>query len=168
VGELCVRGYCVMTGYYDMPEQTAASIDADGWYQTGDLASMDDRGFLRIEGRLKDMIIRGGENIYPREIEDLLFEHPKVAEVAVVGVPDERWGEAVAAFVRGTPGDPPTADELFAHCREHLAPHKTPRHWEFLDAFPLTASGKIQKFVLREQFAASGGGRGEAHQPPAG
>ena len=152
VGELCARGYCVMTGYYDMPEQTAAAIDAEGWYHTGDLASMDDRGFLRIEGRLKDMIIRGGENIYPREIEDLLFEHPKVAEVAVVGVPDERWGEAVAAFVRSAPGEAPTAEELFAYCREHLAAPKTPRHWGFVDAFPLTASGKIQKFVLRDGF----------------
>jgi fatty-acyl-CoA synthase len=155
IGELCVRGYCVMTGYYDMPEQTAAAIDSEGWYQTGDLASMDDRGFLRIEGRLKDMIIRGGENIYPREIEDLLFDHPKVADVAVVGVPDDHWGEAVVAFVRGAPGDAPSADELFAYCREHLAPHKTPRHWEFVDAFPMTASGKVQKFVLREHFARS-------------
>jgi acyl-CoA synthetase (AMP-forming)/AMP-acid ligase II len=144
-----------MTGYYDMPDQTAAAIDSEGWYQTGDLASMDDRGFLRIEGRLKDMIIRGGENIYPREIEDLLFEHPKVADVAVVGVPDDHWGEVVVAFVRGAPGDTPSADELFAYCREHLAPHKTPRHWEFVDAFPMTASGKVQKFVLREHFARS-------------
>jgi len=154
IGELCVRGYSVMTGYFEMPEQTAAAIDSDTWYHTGDLASMDERGFLRIEGRLKDMIIRGGENIYPREIEDLLFEHPKVAEVAVVGVADAKWGEAVAAFVRSAPGESPTADELFSYCREHLAPHKTPRHWEFIDAFPLTASGKIQKFVLREQLAA--------------
>jgi fatty-acyl-CoA synthase len=154
VGELCARGYCVMTGYYEMPEQTAAAIDEEGWYHTGDLASMDDRGFLRIEGRLKDMIIRGGENIYPREIEDLLFEHPKVADVAVVGVADDRFGEAVAAFVRPAAGDPPTEQELFDHCREHLAAHKTPRHWRFLDEFPLTASGKIQKFVLRERFAS--------------
>ncbi|MDP1821476.1 MAG: AMP-binding protein [Acidimicrobiales bacterium] len=151
-GELCARGYCVMTGYYDMPDQTAAAIDDEGWYHTGDLASMDDRGFLRIEGRLKDMIIRGGENIYPREIEDLLFEHPKVADVAVVGVPDERWGEAVAAFVRPAPGEAPTEQELFDHCRAHLSPQKTPRHWRFLNEFPLTASGKIQKFVLRDQF----------------
>jgi fatty-acyl-CoA synthase len=154
VGELCVRGYNVMHGYYEMPEQTAAAIDADGWYHTGDLASMDDRGFLHIEGRLKDMIIRGGENIYPREIEDLLFEHPKVAEVAVVGVYDERWGEAVAAFIRPASGEELTEDELFAYCREHLAAYKTPRHWRFIDAFPLTASGKIQKYILREGFTA--------------
>lgn len=151
-GELCARGYNVMRGYYEMPEQTAEALDADGWYHTGDLASMDDRGFLRIEGRLKDMIIRGGENIYPREIEDLLFEHPAVAEVAVVGVPDERWGEAVAAFVRVAAGETVTGDALFAYCREHLAPHKTPRHWTFVEAFPMTASGKIQKFVLRDGF----------------
>ncbi|HUQ00754.1 MAG TPA: AMP-binding protein [Aeromicrobium sp.] len=152
VGELCARGYNVMIGYYEMPEQTAEAIDEEGWYHTGDLASMDDRGFLRIEGRLKDMIIRGGENIYPREIEDLLFEHPAVAEAAVVGVPDERWGESVAAFVRVAAGQTITSDELFTYCREHLAPHKTPRHWTFVDAFPMTASGKIQKFILRDDF----------------
>jgi fatty-acyl-CoA synthase len=159
VGELCVRGYSVMTGYFEMPEQTAAAIDNDGWYHTGDLAAMDDRGFLRIEGRLNDMIIRGGENIYPREIEDLLFGHPKVAEAAVVGVADATWGEQVAAFVRAAPGECPTSSELAAYCRGHLAPHKTPRYWEFVDAFPLTASGKIQKFVLRERFAAQNPGR---------
>ncbi|MFL6089991.1 MAG: AMP-binding protein [Aeromicrobium sp.] len=155
VGELCARGYCVMAGYFEMPEQTAQSIDTEGWYHTGDLASMDERGFLRIEGRLKDMIIRGGENIYPREIEDLLFEHPKIAEVAVVGVPDDHWGEAVAAFVRVASGEETTGEELFAYCREHLAPHKTPRHWRFVDAFALTASGKVQKFVLRDEFVTA-------------
>ena len=153
VGELCCRGYLVMTGYYDMPEATAAAIDADGWYHTGDLASIDERGYLRIEGRLQDMIIRGGENIYPREIEDVLFKHPAVAEAAVVGIPDEHWGEVVAAFIRVAPGaDQPTETELFALCRQHLAPHKTPAHWVFVDAFPLTGSGKIQKYLLREQF----------------
>jgi len=158
IGELCCRGYLVMTGYYDMPEATAAAIDADDWYHTGDLASMDDRGYLRIEGRLKDMIIRGGENIYPREIEDVLFKHPAVAECAVVGIPDDRWGEVVAAFMRLTPGaDRPAETELFNLCREHLAPHKTPVHWVFVDAFPLTGSGKIQKYVLREQFGRLSG-----------
>jgi fatty-acyl-CoA synthase len=153
VGELCCRGYLVMTGYYDMPEATAAAIDADGWYHTGDLASMDERGYVRIEGRLKDMIIRGGENISPREIEDVLFRHPAVAECAVVGIPDDRWGEVVAAFLRVAPGAArPTETELFALCREHLAPHKTPVHWVFVETFPLTGSGKIQKYVLREQF----------------
>jgi fatty-acyl-CoA synthase len=154
IGELCVRGYCVMTEYFDMAEQTAAAIDPEGWYHTKDLASMDDRGYLRIEGRLSDMIIRGGENIYPREIEDVLFGHPKVAEAVVVGVASFRWGEEVAAFIRPAAGQVPTIDDLSAHCRAHLSSYKAPRHWEFVDAFPQTASGKIQKFVLRERFAA--------------
>jgi len=155
VGELCARGYLVMHGYHDAPEATAQAIDAEGWYHTGDLASMDQDGCLRIEGRVKDMIIRGGENIYPREIEDVLFAHAAVAEAAVVGVPDERWGEVVAAYVRTAPGyDQPTVEELRAHCREHLAPFKTPQHWIFVEEFPLTPSGKIQKFRLREDFAS--------------
>jgi fatty-acyl-CoA synthase len=154
VGELCARGYLVMRGYHDGPDATAEAIDTDGWYHTGDLASMDTDGCLRIEGRVKDMIIRGGENIYPREIEDVLFAHPSVAEASVVGVPDPTWGEVVAAFLRPVPGQPqPPVDELRAYCREHLAPYKTPLHWIFVDEFPLTPSGKIQKFKLREQFA---------------
>jgi fatty-acyl-CoA synthase len=152
VGELCARGYMVMKEYYDNPAATAEAIDTEGWYHTGDLASIDGRGYCRIEGRLKDMIIRGGENIYPREIENILFEHPAVAEVAVVGVPDQKWGEQPAAFVRLNPDAHATSHELFAYMREHLAPFKTPRHWIFVQAFPLTASGKIQKFVLRDQF----------------
>jgi fatty-acyl-CoA synthase len=152
LGELCARGYLVMDGYHDAPEATAAAIDEDGWYHTGDLASMDERGYLRIEGRLKDMVIRGGESIYPREIEDVLFAHPGVAEVAVVGAPDAHWGEVVAAFIRPVPGIPPTAEELRAYCRERLAPYKTPVHWRFVDTFPLTPSGKIQKFHLRDQL----------------
>jgi fatty-acyl-CoA synthase len=154
VGELCARGYLVMRGYHAAPDLTAEAIDADGWYHTGDLASMDKDGYLRIEGRVKDMIIRGGENIYPREIEDVLFAHAAVAEAAVVGVPDDKWGEVVAAFVRIAPGhSPPAPDELRAHCREHLAPYKTPLHWVFVDEFPLTPSGKIQKFRLQQDFA---------------
>ena len=153
VGELCARGYLVMRGYHDAPEATAAAIDAEGWYHTGDLASMDSRGCLRIEGRIKDMIIRGGENIYPREIEEALFAHPAVAEAVVIGVPDETWGEVIAAFVRPVPGQPaPAPEELRAWCRERLAPYKTPRHWVFVEAFPMTPSGKIQKFKLRESF----------------
>jgi fatty-acyl-CoA synthase len=155
-GELCTRGYHVMTGYFRDLEKTAAAIDADGWLHTGDLASMDERGYCQIGGRLKDMIIRGGENIYPREIEQVLFEHPAVADVAVVGVPDAKWGEQVAAFVRPAPGRTPDPGELFAYCREHLAPHKTPRYWTVLEEFPQTPSGKIQKFVLRERFLAQG------------
>jgi len=126
-GELCARGYLVMRGYHDAPEATAAAVDAEGWYHTGDLASLDGRGYLRIEGRIKDMIIRGGENIYPREIEDALFAHPAVAEAAVIGVPDETWGEVAAAYVRPVPGRPaPAPEELRAWCRERLAPYKTP------------------------------------------
>ncbi len=156
VGELCTRGYLVMSGYHDMPEATAQAIDSEGWYHTGDLASMDERGFLRIEGRVKDMIIRGGENIYPREIEDVIFAHPSVADVAVVGIPDDRWGEVVADFVR--PAEGAVLDEvvLRAHCRDRLAPYKTPQHWVELSEFPLTASGKVQKFRLRDGFRSSG------------
>ncbi|MGQ0573072.1 MAG: AMP-binding protein [Pseudonocardia sp.] len=155
VGELCARGYLVMAGYNAAPEATAAAIDAEGWYHTGDLAAMDERGYLTIEGRLKDMIIRGGENIYPREIEELLFAHPAVAEVAVVGIPDQRWGETVVAFVRADADADPTEDDLRTYCREHLAPYKTPQRWVFVDAFPLTASGKIQKFRLRDSLVAA-------------
>ncbi|MDP2292322.1 MAG: AMP-binding protein [Actinomycetota bacterium] len=152
VGELCTRGYHVMHNYFEMPEQTAEAIDADGWLHTGDLAAMNDRGYCSIEGRLKDMIIRGGENIYPRELEELLFAHPSIGSVAVIGLPDDRWGETVAAFVRPAPGASISKDELFAYMRDHLAPHKTPRHWFEIDEFPLTGSGKIQKFKLREQW----------------
>ncbi|HTX82641.1 MAG TPA: AMP-binding protein [Streptosporangiaceae bacterium] len=156
VGELCARGYLVMRGYHDAPEATAKAIDADGWYHTGDLGSMDAEGYLRIEGRVKDMIIRGGENIYPREIEDVLFAHPAVGEAAVIGIPDEKWGEVVAAYIRVAPGqNEPSSDELRAYCRERLAPYKTPLHWVFVEEFPLTPSGKIQKFRLREELATA-------------
>jgi fatty-acyl-CoA synthase len=152
VGELCARGYLVMLGYYENADATAEAIDSDGWYHTGDLASMDERGYCRIEGRLKDMIIRGGENIYPREIEDVLFAHQDISDVAVVGVPDDKFGEQIAAFVRSSADRDPTVAELRSYLREHLAPFKTPRYWIFVDEYPLTASGKIQKFVLRERF----------------
>jgi acyl-CoA synthetase (AMP-forming)/AMP-acid ligase II len=153
IGEICTRGYHVMAEYLDEPEMTASAIDAEGWLHTGDLGSMDARGYCRIEGRLKDMIIRGGENIYPREIEQLLSARADVADAAVVGVPDETWGEQVAAFLRPAPGATLDEEELFRYCREHLAPHKTPRRWVFVDVFPLTASGKVQKHVLRDQLA---------------
>jgi fatty-acyl-CoA synthase len=154
VGELCTRGYHVMHGYYEMPEETAAAIDGDGWLHTGDLASMDERGHCRIEGRLKDMIIRGGENIFPREIEQRLFTHAAVGDVAVVGIPDERWGEQVCAFVRAAPGATADRGELDAHVRAELAAYKAPRIWVFVEDFPMTPSGKVQKFVLRERFVA--------------
>jgi fatty-acyl-CoA synthase len=153
-GELCTRGYHVMAGYLDDPVQTATAIDEDGWLHTGDLASMDERGYCRIEGRIKDVIIRGGENIYPREIEEVLLSHRAVADVAVLGVPDPTWGEQVAAFVQFMPGVPvPDEDELFSLVRQRLAPHKAPRVWRFVEQFPMTASGKIQKFALRDGFA---------------
>jgi len=154
VGELCTRGYLVMLGYYEMPDATAAAIDSEGWLHTGDLAMMDDRGHCRIEGRLKDMIIRGGENIFPREIEQRLFTHAAVGDVAVVGIPDDKWGEQVCAFVRAAPGEVPQKDELNAHVRAELAAYKAPRIWVFVDEFPMTPSGKVQKFVLRERFLA--------------
>ncbi len=136
-----------------MPDKTAETIDADGWLHTGDLVTMDERGYTTITGRLKDMIIRGGENIYPREIEDVLFAHPAIAEVAVVGLPDEKWGEIVAAFIRDADtGSPVADDELHGYIREHLAATKTPKLWYHVAEFPLTGSGKIQKFAIVEKW----------------
>ena len=152
IGEFCTRGYHVMLGYFEMPEASAAAIDADGWLHTGDLCAMDARGYCTVEGRLKDMIIRGGENIYPRELEERLFRHPKVGEVAVVGVPHEKWGEEVAAFIRPVSGAVIDKEEMTAYMRASLAPHKSPKHWVVVEAFPLTGSGKIQKFKLREAW----------------
>ncbi|WP_209426730.1 AMP-binding protein [Pararhodobacter sp. SW119] len=154
VGEICVRGYCVMLGYNDDPEATAKAIDADGWLHTGDLGTMDARGYLRVTGRLKEMIIRGGENLFPAEIEKCLLEHPAVAEVAVVGLPDEKWGEIIAAVVRPAPGSKANIAELQAHCRARLAPVKTPSVWLRVDSFPRTGLGKVQKFALRDAWLA--------------
>ena len=148
VGEICVRGYTVMRGYLDLPEATAEAIDADGWLHTGDLGAMDARGYCRIAGRLKEMIIRGGENIYPREIEAVLEGHPSVAAAAVVGVPDERYGEQVAACIQVAPDHAADAAALQAFCRARLAPYKVPRRWHFLDELPRTPLGKVQKFAL--------------------
>jgi fatty-acyl-CoA synthase len=153
VGEVCTRGYHVMHGYFEDEAATKAAIDVEGWLHTGDLGAMDVRGYCTIEGRLKDMIIRGGENIYPRELEELLFRHPKVGDVAVIGLPDPKWGEVVAAFIRPPAGVKVDKEELYLYVREHLAPHKAPRHWFVVDAMPLTGSGKIQKFKLREQWS---------------
>ena len=154
VGEYCTRGYHVMTGYFEMPEQTRETIDADGWLHTGDLCAMDERGYCTVEGRLKDMIIRGGENIYPREIEELLYAHEAVGDVAVVGLPDDKWGETVGAFVRPAPGRRVDKQELFTYLRVHLSPQKTPTQWFDVGEFPLTGSGKIQKYRLRDQWAS--------------
>ncbi|MEL7546467.1 MAG: AMP-binding protein [Pseudomonadota bacterium] len=150
-GELCCRGYNVMTGYNDNPEATAATIDADGWLRTGDLGRMDARGYVRITGRVKEMIIRGGENLFPAEIENALLEHPAISEICIVGIPDDKWGELVACFMRG-PGEKPEPAELKAFVRERLSPQKTPAFWIWVDDWPLTGSGKIQRFVLRDQF----------------
>jgi fatty-acyl-CoA synthase len=155
IGEICTRGYLVMREYLGDREATGAAIDQDGWLHTGDLGTMDERGYCRIEGRLKEMIIRGGENIYPREIESVLLGHPGVAEVAVVGVPSEFWGEEVGAVIRSATLAPPTAAVLAELCRTHLAAYKVPVHWRFTDSFPLTATGKVRKDLLAEQFAAS-------------
>jgi fatty-acyl-CoA synthase len=152
IGEICARGYCVMLGYNDNPDATAAAIDPEGWLHTGDLGTIDARGYVRVTGRVKEMIIRGGENLFPAEIENILLEHPDVAEVAVVGVPDERWGEIVACFVRLAPGAHLDRNALVAHCRARIAPQKTPARWIEVTEWPLTGSGKIQKFVLRDQL----------------
>ena len=134
-----------------MPEATRQAIDEEGWLHTGDLAILDEEGYLRITGRLKDMIIRGGENIYPREIEEFLYTHPKILDVQIVGVPDEKYGEEVMAFIRLKKGESLTIDELREYCDGRIARYKIPRYMNLVDSYPMTASGKIQKFKLREQ-----------------
>jgi fatty-acyl-CoA synthase len=151
-GEICCRGYLVMTGYNDNPEATRAVVDSDGWLHTGDLGLMDRRGYLKITGRVKEMIIRGGENLFPAEIENAMLEHAALAEVAVVGVPDDKWGEQVACFMRAKGPVRPDAAALKSFIRERLSPQKTPAFWIYVDAWPLTGSGKIQKFKLVEAF----------------
>jgi fatty-acyl-CoA synthase len=151
-GEICVRGPQTMTGYYDMPEATAAAIDAEGWLHTGDLGEMDARGYLKVTGRLKDMIIRGGENVYPREIEEVIADHPAVAGIQVIGIDDDKWGEQVGAVVVLRPGQEAGPAEIFGWARDRLAPYKRPRKWYVVGEFPMTASGKVQKFVLRQDI----------------
>ncbi|MDD4238096.1 MAG: AMP-binding protein [Desulfotomaculaceae bacterium] len=149
-GEICARGYNIMKGYYKMPEATAAAIDKDGWLHTGDLGVKDVTGYFKITGRLKDMIIRGGENIYPRELEEFLYTHPLVKDVQVVGVPSVKYGEEVMAFIQLREGQQLTQEEVQAFCTDQIARYKIPKHIAFLDVFPTTTSGKIQKFKLRE------------------
>jgi len=149
-GEFCGRGHGVMIGYYNMPEKTAEAIDDEGWLHTGDLALRMPNGYYRITGRLKDMIIRGGENIYPREIEERLYQHPAVEDVQVVGVPSRKYGEEVLAWVKLRSGCTTTEEELCEFCREELARFKVPRYWKFVESFPTTVTGKIQKFKIRE------------------
>ncbi len=150
-GELCTRGYHVMDGYYKNPDATREAIDGEGWLHTGDLAVMDENGYCRVTGRLKDMIIRGGENIYPREIEEFLYRHPKVLDVQVVGIPDSVYGEEVMAWIILKDGEAATAEEIKEYCKGKISKHKIPRYIEFTDSYPMTASGKIQKFKLKEQ-----------------
>ena len=150
IGEICARSYAVMIGYNDNIAATNDAIDGDGWLHTGDLGTMDARGFVRVTGRVKDMIIRGGENVFPAEIEAVLVEHPQVLQVAVVGLPDEKWGEVIAAFILSE--TVPDISVLTAHCRLNLSPQKTPARWIRVREFPLTGSGKIQKFAIRDGF----------------
>src|SRR5947209_6179000 len=150
-GELCCRGYLVMQGYYHMPEKTAETIDAEGWLHTGDLATMDAQGYVNIVGRLKEMVIRGGENIFPRETEELLIRHPKVADAQVLGVPDAFFGEELLAVVLPKEGEEITERELRDFCKERISHQKIPRYIQFMKSYPMTASGKVQKYVLREQ-----------------
>jgi acyl-CoA synthetase (AMP-forming)/AMP-acid ligase II len=149
-GELCTRGYCVMLGYWENPEATAEAFDPGGWFRTGDLGSFDERGYLRIEGRTKELIITGGYNVHPREVEELLLEHPGVAEAAVVGTPSEEWGEQVTAFVvPADPAAPPDREELLAFAAERLARFKRPRALHYVEALPRNALGKVLKHELR-------------------
>jgi fatty-acyl-CoA synthase len=150
-GELCGRGHGVMLGYDNLPEATAKAIDAEGWLHTGDIALRQPDGYFRITGRLKEMIIRGGENIAPREIEELLYQHPKIEQASVVGVPDGKFGEEVLAWIKLRSGESATDDEIRRYCREHLAHFKTPRYIKFVDSFPMTVTGKIQKYKIRQQ-----------------
>ena len=141
-----------MIGYNRNPDATAETIDSDGWLHTGDLGTMDKRGYIKITGRVKDMIIRGGENMFPAEIENALLEHPLVTEVAVVGIPDKKWGEVIACFLRTENNQKITASELHDHCRQLLSPQKTPTIWCQTETFPMTGSGKIQKYVIRDRY----------------
>ena len=154
VGEICARSYAVMIGYNDNPEATSAAIDSNGWLHTGDLGTMDAQGFIRVTGRVKDMIIRGGENHFPAEIEAVLVTHPDIKQVAVVGLPDEKWGELIAAFFLSE--SIPDVADLRAHCRANLSAQKTPSVWIRVPEFPLTGSGKIQKFAIRDRYLEGG------------
>jgi fatty-acyl-CoA synthase len=150
-GELCTRGYSVMPGYWNNPEATASAIDEAHWMHTGDLATMDNEGYVNIVGRIKDMIIRGGENVYPREVEEFLYQHPRISDVQVIGVPDPKYGEEIMAWVKLKAGESVTEDELKAYCKGQIAHFKVPRYFKFTEAFPMTVTGKIQKFLMRQQ-----------------
>jgi len=149
-GEFCARGYLVMRGYWNDPERTAESIDPGGWMHSGDLATMDEDGYVRVVGRIKDMVIRGGENIYPREVEEFLYGHPQIADVQVVGVPDERFGEELMAWIILRPGAVLSGEDVREFCRGQIAHYKVPRYVKVVESFPMTVTGKVQKFKMRE------------------
>ncbi|NLF53336.1 MAG: AMP-binding protein, partial [Thauera phenolivorans] len=151
-GELCTRGYSVMLGYWGDDDKTGEAIDAGGWMHTGDLAVIDDQGYCNIVGRIKDMVIRGGENIYPREIEEFLYGHPKVLDVQVVGVPDQKYGEELCAWIILREGESMSEDEAREYCKGQIAHYKIPRYIQFVDSFPMTVTGKIQKFLIRQKM----------------
>jgi fatty-acyl-CoA synthase len=151
-GEIVTRSACVMKGYYKMPEATAETIDKEGWLHTGDLGTLDEQGYFKVTGRIKDMIIRGGENIYPRELEEFLYKHPKVMNVQVIGIPDKKYGEQVLAAIQLKAGQTASDEEFIEFCKGKIARHKVPKYWEFVDSYPMTASGKIQKFKMKEMF----------------
>lgn len=153
-GELCTRGYSVMIGYWNDPEKTAEAVDAEGWMHTGDLATIDDEGYCNIVGRIKDMVIRGGENVFPREIEEYLFRHPKIEDVQVIGVPDPKFGEEICAWVKLRAGETATREEIVDFCKGQIAHYKIPRYVKFVDGFPMTVTGKIQKFEMRKAMIA--------------
>ncbi|HEX2915433.1 MAG TPA: AMP-binding protein [Chloroflexia bacterium] len=166
-GELCTRGYSVMLGYWNNPEATGKAIDEARWMHTGDLATMDNEGYVNIVGRIKDMIIRGGENVYPREIEEFLYQHPKVSDVQVIGLPDPKYGEEIMAWVKLKPGESATEDEIKAFCKGQIAHYKIPRYVKFTDNFPMTVTGKIQKFLMRQQSIQELGLENAANQKTA-
>jgi fatty-acyl-CoA synthase len=153
-GELCTRGYSVMLGYWNNDEATRDAIDAAGWMHTGDLATMDAEGYVNIVGRIKDIIIRGGENVYPREIEEYLLTHPDVMDAQVIGVPSEKYGEEVMAWVRAKPNVELTGDTLEEFCTGRIAKYRIPAYWRFVDSFPMTVTGKVQKYRMREMAIA--------------
>lgn len=160
-GELCTRGYSVMSGYWNDPDRTAQAIDVARWMHTGDLATMNEEGYVNIVGRIKDMVIRGGENVYPREIEEFLYRHPKIQDVQVFGVPDERFGEELCAWIKVRAGETLTAEQVREFCRDQIAHYKVPRHIRFVDEFPMTVTGKMQKFIMRERMVEELGVKAE-------
>jgi fatty-acyl-CoA synthase len=151
-GEICCRGYAVMQGYWDDPERTADTIDSEGWLHSGDIGVMDAQGYTQVTGRIKDMIIRGGENVYPREVEEFLYTHPGIQEVQVFGIPDARYGEQVCAWIRLREGATLGAEGLKQYCRDKITHFKIPHHIRFVEEFPMTVTGKMQKFLMREQM----------------